>query len=91
MRFLATLVGLFAFGTHGGTDRQHTIASATVGDFRIVARAIEGPDDGGAPLASVRLEAFVKKSGTWRLAGRTPSIGSTWRARVWFPADVKET
>jgi len=83
MRLLATMFGLLALGTHGVAERQHTIASATVEDFRVVVRAIEGPDDGGAPLASVRLEALVKKGGSWRLVGRR-TVGRP-NGFFWFP------
>jgi hypothetical protein len=64
------IAALALSASSAGSANQQTIATATVEDFRIILVALKGPDDGGAPLASVRLEAFVKERANWRAVGR---------------------
>jgi hypothetical protein len=69
-RLLIVLAGVALCAPSASAANQQTIATATVEDFRITLVAVKGPDDGGAPLASVRIEAFVQERGKWRSVGR---------------------
>jgi hypothetical protein len=80
---LTSLMAGLVLAQSGGAAAERTIASATVDDFRVSVRAVKGPGDGGAPLASVQVEAFVKRAGKWRSVGRR-TVGRP-DGFFWFP------
>ena len=65
--------------TAGATTKQ--IAVSTLGqDFRAALTAVRGPNDGGAPAATVRVAVYKHSAGAWRLIGRL-TVGAT---NAWF-------
>jgi len=65
--------------TSGATTKQ--IAVSTLGqDFRASLTAVRGPNNGGAPAATVKVAVFKRSAGAWRLIGRL-TVGAT---NGWF-------
>jgi hypothetical protein len=57
------------------------IAVSTLdGDFRVALAAIRGPSEGGAPVATVKVSAYERSGGQWKLVGRL-TVGDP---RAWF-------
>ena len=57
------------------------IAVSTLGqDLRASLTAVRGPNDGGAPAATVRVAVYKRSAGAWRLIGRL-TVGAT---NAWF-------
>jgi hypothetical protein len=49
-------------------------------DLRVTLTAIRGPNDGGAPAATVRIAAYQQSAGEWKLIGRH-TVG---QRNAWF-------
>ncbi len=63
------------------TSTTKQIAVSTLGqDFRVTLTAVRGPSQGGAAVATVKVAAYQRSAGEWKLIGRQ-TVG---QSNAWF-------
>jgi len=65
--------------TASTTSKQIAVSTLNQ-DFRATLTAIRGPSQGGAPTATVKIAAYKKSAGEWKLIGRQ-TVG---QRNAWF-------
>jgi hypothetical protein len=57
-------------GPTASTTTRQIAVSTLDNDFRTTLTAIRGPSEGGAPVATVKVAAYQRSGGGWKLIGR---------------------
>jgi hypothetical protein len=65
--------------TASTTTKQIAVSTLNQ-DLRVTLTAIRGPNDGGAPAATVKITAYQQSAGEWKLIGRH-TVG---QRNAWF-------